>query len=493
MLLVSVRKKHLIFWLILLIVSVGLWVGYNKILAEVVPLSPAGGVWSQQLTITSQARADLGDKDISFALEPGISEDQTDGFFYKFLDNSGVSFSRLELTIILPDDLQADLVKVQPVLAYTDLPEVIVKKEGNQITVTGYQLGPQALFSLNMSIPRGYLSFPWYKTAWQFVKNQRVSFWLGISILLPLTALISFLVITNQQRRLKKQLKTEKQISRPPSQLSPAVVDIIFHNRVTPRAIASSLVDMANRGLIEIVFKDDRFSFSRLGLKAKQAGEGANLEPAEKVILSKLFRGEKFLAEEGEIRFRVAHRLFSNKIALFYYLLYHQAFEKGLFIQEPAGVHRHYRNWGLVIFFSGVAGLIISLLFIPASMALPWLGMVLAGVLFLRLSSRISFLSTAGLKELSRWMAFRNYLTSSQPLGGHLAEKKLLFDYLPYAIALDCEREWLVRFRDKTFSPPAWYVTFGSTVTRQSFGDSLLSLLRWLSESLTYAKDPSVE
>ena len=187
---------------------------------------------------------------------------------------------------------------------------------------------------------------------------------------------------------------------------------------------------MAKKGLLEIIFKDNGFVFGRL----KALNKNITLEPAEKVLLSKLFRGVNYKANEGEVRWRFAHRLFSQKIALFYYLLYHEAFEKGLFVQEPSALHRHYRKWGLIFFFGGLLGVFLSWLWQMPNLVILWFSVMLAGVLVIKLSPRINFLSRYGLEELKSWLAFRNFLTSKRLFKQQ--DSQILFDYLPFAVAL---------------------------------------------------------
>lgn len=496
MLLITFRSKHFFFWLVVLAAIMFSRLAYNKISADIANQTDSfdtDTVFTRQLTIEPNGKATLGNQDVSWSLKPGARGEKNDTFYYKILDNQGTSYSHLRLEIFLPSSTPASDVKVEPILTYTNVPTATVVKNDNQISITGIDVGPQALFSLRLFLPKGAIHFPLYRSFIGFLINENLALWSILSIIVALFSVAAILIIIWRQRKIRQNLRTKDAISRPPDNLEPAVLNILYSNRVTAKATTAFLLNMANRGLIEVVFKNGEFTFGRLGLFSQQARQKLELTSAQKVILSKIFSRENYKAKEKEVRFRLSHRVFSQKVALFYALLYQEADRRELFISNPAGVHRHYHLLGLSIFYFGLFGFLISMIFSLLNIALLWLGMVVAGAIFIRFSSQISFLSSKGIQELSQWLAFRNFLTMDSPLAPNNASRQIFLEFLPYAVAMGCEKEWIARFNNQAFSPPEWYISLDEDTNWGSFSLRLLGLLDWLARSLAYIKDPAVD
>ena len=62
-----------------------------------------------------------------------------------------------------------------------------------------------------------------------------------------------------------------------------------------------------------------------------------------------------------------------------------------------------------------------------------------------------------GAQEQRRWEAFRNYLEDLTRFQDMATAQEQFEKYLPYAVALGVEREWVRRFEGLTVSPPMWY------------------------------------
>ncbi|TSC92550.1 MAG: Uncharacterized protein CEN89_618 [Candidatus Berkelbacteria bacterium Licking1014_7] len=498
MLLISFRRKHFVFWIVLIAVFFVGKVSLQKITADYFTNDSTGWQSTGQdyynlIKFDTQAKVLWGDKDISRALIPGVGKALSDEFFYVLIENPGVEYRQMKIEVVLPETMEANLVEVKPIFSYTSEPVAQVKAAGNKIVITGSNLDSQTLFSLKLLLPKGYIHFPWQKIVWQVVKNQKANVWLGFSLILPFMVMISYVAVALKWRSSHKRAQNKNIIDVLPGDISPSVLDILYHGKITSRSISATILDLANQGVLEIVFKNGGFEFGRFGAESKKITGKLKLNLAQKAILSKIFTEEKLIARDDEVRFRLAHRLFSKKIALFYYLIYNEAKERGFFVQDPVLIHWHYKSWGMVIFFLSIIGLILGLYIMPGANVLLWLGAMFSGVLFIKLSSKISFLSGRGENELKKWLAFRNYLCNANQLSDY-KDKHLLIKYLPYSVAMDCESEWVARFQNQQIVVPDWYVNVDSNQTvADDFSNNLLVMLDWLSRSLFEIKDPAVE
>ena len=486
MLLVSFQTKHFLFWVGIFIIVFGTYFAYNRITADVFT-SPN----YSQLDISENAVVTLNGQDISSSLTPGFFGDM-DTFFYQIYNAPGRYIGDVTLVVNLPDNLSADLVKIEPIITYTSIPKANVATQGNKIIILGYGLDSQALFSLKLLIPKGYLDFPLGRLAGGFLQSQAILFWIVISAFLPTMTFFVLFKKLREQAKIRRSTQVNYKLSELPGMANPAVVAVLYNGKITSRAISAFVLQMANKGLLEIVFKNDHFSFARFGQQTKEFKD-ANLEPAEKALISKIFKDTGFKSSDEDVQFRITHRLFSDKIATFYYLIYDEAFSLGYFNQTPHLTHKKWRNGGLAVFFSGILGATLALLFAPVNLFWLWLGLVVAGGIIIKNSSQINYLSPKGLETLRKWKALKNYLTNPIAFTNQNNTDKIFTRFLPFALAMGVEEEWVQRFREVSVDVPEWYVCLDQEVTIKNFSQNLLNLLNWLSSAFTFIKDPRVE
>ena len=486
MLLVTFQTKHFLFWVGIFILVFGTYFAYNRITADVLT-SPN----RSELNINKNSAVTFNGQDISGSLSPGFFGEK-DIFFYQIYNAPGEYIGDITLAVNLPEDLAAELVKIEPIITYTSIPKANVATQGNQIVITGRELNSQALFSVKLLIPKGYIDFPISRLISGFLQSQAILFWIVVSAFLPIMTFFILYKKLREQQKIRKSVQVNYELAELPGMANPAVVAVLNDGKITPRAISAFLLQMANKGLLEIVFKDDHFSFARYGQMTKDFKD-ANLEPAEKVLISKIFKDTGFKSSDEDIQLRITHRLFSDKIATFYFLVYEEAYSMGYFNQAPHLTHKKWRNIGLTIFFTGILGAVAVLLWAPVGLVFFWIGLVIAGALVVKNSARINNLSPKGLEILKKWKAFKNYLVNSTPLKNKNQSKNVFSRYLPFALALGAEEEWVQRFREVSVDVPEWYVCLDQEVTMKNFSQNLLNLLNWLSSAFTFIKDPRVE
>jgi uncharacterized membrane protein len=95
-----------------------------------------------------------------------------------------------------------------------------------------------------------------------------------------------------------------------------------------------------------------------------------------------------------------------------------------------------------------------------------------------------------GNMTLRQWMGFRNYLTSKTLVKKDTSTE--FFEYLPYAIVLGCEQEWIARWQEHTILLPNWYSSNKTFYTAEEYGHSLVDVIDYLAKSLVAARPPDV-
>jgi len=88
-----------------------------------------------------------------------------------------------------------------------------------------------------------------------------------------------------------------------------------------------------------------------------------------------------------------------------------------------------------------------------------------------------------------QWLKLRNFMRTPKLLEGY---EPLFEAYFPYAIALDCEIDWAVRFSASNFIIPKWYDYTGQLNGVENFAKSFLPILDYLGKNLSSSSDPLV-
>lgn len=233
--------------------------------------------------------------------------------------------------------------------------------------------------------------------------------------------------------------------TRPPSQLSPILVGILIHKKITPDTIAAFILDMCDRGYLFISQKDNQFFMAR-----KQAAN-EHLLPWEAEILGELIKDtsspkiSNFQLEDPRI-----FRTFGK--------VYTVADQLDLFINDPRSTRINIKLWGLILYLVGAIGLIsVAVANLSALYIIVFGLFIIISQITIKLAGDFIRLSSSALEQKSKWLEFKNFLQSAEPLDR--GNEYLFVSYLPYAIALGCATSWAARFGGSTLATikPEWY------------------------------------
>jgi hypothetical protein len=242
----------------------------------------------------------------------------------------------------------------------------------------------------------------------------------------------------------------------PPKGLSPAEAGTLLEDKIHPRDITSTIVDLAVHGFVKIEEVDDKglvFHHKDYVLHSlKPTSEWTSLEPHERVMLENIFAGGE------QIRLSSLKNRFYTAIPVIRQDIMAALKNKGMYLLDPETANG----------YSFVAILVI---------VAPFLASQFSG--FKEVFSSVGLLVGCGIISAIIWWLFARQMTAKTLTGGRTCVAVLGFQefmnrvdadrlkrmppdtfekYLPYAMALGVEHHWAQAFAGIVQNPPAWYV-----------------------------------
>ena len=405
---------------------------------------------------------------------------------FPILDNAGTYYDAVTVTVTLPSDFANSVTPSIDGIHGVGSSSAEIE-DSHTIVYSASQVDSAATVSIIAEMPKGSIKPPFLVQIFSQLNNLKSNFWIILAVMVPaLTLLFMFALIAYELRRNKTdQPKFES--NTPPMAIPPALVGVLFHQKVGPREIAATLIDLAMRGDIIILDRERDFAFAKNKFDQR-------LLPYEKILLSKIF-DKNISSSASEIEERINRHMYSKKISLFSSGVYALSTQLGYFKQNPQQVHSKYTTAGVLMFFAGVVGFFLSLAVFtnPPYAALFWVGMMVASLVIVYISYKIPIRSVLGQETSANWVAFRNFLTNKNRIEFSYENQNLFQKYLPYALVLDCEVAWAKRFSGQNFVLPDWYATNSSGLGLEDFCLSLFPIVSYVSRSLASTREPGFD
>lgn len=251
----------------------------------------------------------------------------------------------------------------------------------------------------------------------------------------------------------------------PPKDIPPIFAEIILKELVTPKGFSATIVDLAVRGYLKIIEKENRILFWKTKsytLKLlKEINEDANLQDFEKAYLKILFeKSHKFSLDDLK-KNHMYQREFSFKIKNVESELIReldsdtQAFSKGGIQKEK---YLYLSVLGSILFFS-LFWILGSKLFLSYAISQVWLTFVTllsVGFIvwaFVRFEAE---LSEKGVEVKQRLLGFKMFLSVTEKDRVKTLTPDLFEKYLPYAMIFGVEKKWAQTFEGMHLPPPEW-------------------------------------
>ena len=244
-------------------------------------------------------------------------------------------------------------------------------------------------------------------------------------------------------------------ITQPPSTLRPAVVGTLIDEKADMRDIISTLVDLAQRGYINISENRAKNHVFTLQDKSK-----AGLRPYESQFLKDIF-GSKKERKMSDLRYK-----FANRLPKLRKMLYEELISEELVKRSPETVRTSYTiaagllfGMGVIIFIGLAALLPEDLAFVGCCGSVAFgLTAVLLGIVGRHMPAK----TAKGADEKAKWDAFKEYLKNIENYQDLEQAGELFEQYLPYATAFGLDRSWIRKFSGVPRTPvPPWYIPYG--------------------------------
>jgi hypothetical protein len=402
------------------------------------------------------------------------------------IDSPGIYMDEFAVNLKLPEDI-ADQVKYEVLGIHGVEKTEVYVQDSRTIVYKAYGIGPSSTVSIIAKLPKGAVNYSFADKALFSLRQLGLQQWLLLSLLIPIISVIYMIALIAKQLRADKYEIPDKEIDNLPMALPPAIVGVLYRQKVTSREIAATLIDLAIRGNIFILDRERDFAFAKNNLDQR-------LISYEKVLLSKIFNEHVFSNRE-DLEKRINDHLYSKKISIFTSGLYNLTTRLGYFKVNPQQVHARYRFGGLIVFFISLGGFLLSFNY---SLDYPylsfiWVAMMVTALVITMIAQKVPIRTPLGREALSNWLAFRKFLSSKEKVPFTYCNVETFEKYLPYAIVLDCEVAWAQRFSEENFVIPKWFISSKDGFSLQDFCLSLFPIVSYISRSLAAIREPGFE
>lgn len=351
-----------------------------------------------------------------------------------------------------------------------------------------------------------------------------------LSIIIFLSCVIIGFVYWHKTERSREGKRAIVPQYEPPQNLCPAMAEVIVKEKLTPKGLAATIIDLAVRGYVNIeeepesklkttmrfiaivftiiflivtaiilhnskqadslipfvvmfmfaliffvfLFKKSSYKSSDYKVtKIKPYENDSNLEDYEKKYLNALFsRKDYFSTKELKKNLSQSRNLFQS-IKKVKDKIYEEteldtgAFEVGLTIEKRKKI-----IWTVLFFITifsfqiFIASVGINQFFILSSTAII---SIIALYAFIKYEAR---LSDQGIKLKEDWLGFKMYLETAEKYRMQNLKPEFFEKYLPYAMIFGVEKKWAKAFETMHMSSPSWYAGSAHAVRGSSLNSA---------------------
>jgi len=247
----------------------------------------------------------------------------------------------------------------------------------------------------------------------------------------------------------------------PPDKLTPGECGTLVDNEAAMRDITATLVDLAVKGYLTIEQKDESHLLGLTHSKEyifhlkRPPTEWSAVRPHELEMLSALFDdGSVTSVKLSELQNHFYTHLPAIRSRIFDALM-----ADGYYLHRPDTVRQGYIGAGIVIgillfVFGGALGAATGVAHVTWVIA----AIVTAAVICI-LGWFMPARTLTGARTLEKVLGFEQFLgrVESDRLERIVKTPEMFEKFLPYAMALHCEKKWVAAFAGIAMQPPQWY------------------------------------
>jgi len=279
--------------------------------------------------------------------------------------------------------------------------------------------------------------------------------------------------------RIKKTIIAQYE---PPDNLRPAEVSLIMKQKVQPRDVSATLIDLAVRGYIKIrevkikkfgIFKKNDYEL----IKLKNFDDfKENLRDYERELLRRIFipKSERELlssvsGQQTTLLSSLENKFYQN-LSKIMKEVYSGISQFKYFTSDPQKVAGKWLTLGMAIIS------ISFILLIPHfSGFILFISLLISGILFCIFSPFMPKRTEKGTEAYWKILGFKEYINTAEKYRAQFYEKENIFEKcLPYAIIFGLVNKWAKAFEGIYNNPPSWYEgDFGPRFTTLIFINSI--------------------
>jgi len=247
----------------------------------------------------------------------------------------------------------------------------------------------------------------------------------------------------------------------PPDKLTPGECGTLVDNEAAMRDITATLVDLAVKGYLTIEQKDETHLLGLSHSKEyifhlkRPSTEWSDVRPHELEMLSALFSD----GSVDTIKLSELQNHFYTHVPAIRSRIFDALMADGYYLHRPDTVRQSYIGAGFVIgvllfVFGGALGVATGVSHVTWIIAA-----ILTGAVICIFGWFMPARTLTGARTLEKVLGFEQFLgrVESDRLERIVKTPELFEKFLPYAMALHCEKKWVQAFAGIAMQPPSWY------------------------------------
>lgn len=245
-------------------------------------------------------------------------------------------------------------------------------------------------------------------------------------------------------------------LAEPPSDLPPGLVGTLLDETADTRDVIATIADLGRKGMLRITEEQNSgrkdYQYTLLSNEVQY--------PYERMVLQAVFGDTNpgRLVKLSEFKSD-----FKGKLPAIYTEMYDALLQRNYFPVSPEKI-RNSATGGCcgLVSIGGISLLLGLFLGSVLSPMLIWLGvalMVVAAV-YIFSSDAMPRKTDFGSEEAAKWRAFKRYLQNIQTYTNIQAAADKMQQYLPYAVAMGIESDFIKQFNSVPSAMPQWYIPY---------------------------------
>jgi uncharacterized membrane protein YgcG len=242
----------------------------------------------------------------------------------------------------------------------------------------------------------------------------------------------------------------------PPPGISPAEAGTLLDDRIHPRDITSTIVDLAVRGFIKIeetdesglLFHHKDYVFHLLQKRQNWSG----LAPHERVMLENIFAGDV-----AETRLSSLKNRFYTAVPVVRTDIMSALKQKGIYALDPESANGYSAGAAVSIFIPFAILQFLGWVDFLSSVPLFIACLAIAAVIWWLFARVMTAKTLKGSRIHTAVLGFQEFMNRVDAERLKTMPTNIFEKFLPYAMALGVEHHWAQAFAGIVKDPPTWY------------------------------------